>query len=73
MKATLEFNLPEDQNEYDTVNQAYKMQSFISDLEQLLRSWSKHGHPFEDADKAVESMREQFYKLSDQHDIDLYL
>lgn len=38
MKAILEFNLPEDQRDYDVVNQAQKVQSFLWDFSQQLRS-----------------------------------
>jgi hypothetical protein len=73
MKVILKFDLPDEQNEYEITYQAQRMQSFICDLESQLRSWYKYGHPFKDADEAVNQIREQFYILANQHNVDLDL
>jgi hypothetical protein len=42
MKAILEFNLPEDNIEYELVNNAGKMHSVLWDMDQWLRGQTKH-------------------------------
>ena len=73
MKAILEFNLPEDQREYEVVTQATKMQSFLWDFSQQLRAWQKYHHDFKDADDALDKIREEFYRLVNDHQINLDL
>jgi hypothetical protein len=73
MKATFEFNLPEDQREYEIMNQANRTQSFLWDWSQQLRSWDKYGHTFTSADDAVDKIREEFYRLINEHGINLDL
>lgn len=73
MKAIFEFNLPEDQHEYDVMNQSRRVQSFLWDWSQQLRSWDKYGHTFTSADDAVDKIREEFYRLISEHEINLDL
>lgn len=73
MKAILEFNLPDDQREYNVTIQASKMQSFLWDFSQQLRSWYKYHHDFKDADDALDKIREEFYRLLNEHMINIDL
>ena len=73
IKAIFEFNLPEDQRDYDVMNQASKTQTFLWEFSQQLRSWYKHGHQFKDANDAVDKIREEFYQLLNEHDVNLDL
>lgn len=73
MIATLQFNLPEDQHEYEVAVQAPKVQSFLWDFSNQLRSWYKYHHDFKDADDALEKIREEFYNLLNQHNINIDL
>jgi len=73
MKAILEFNLPEDQHEYEVATQANKMQSFLWDFSQQLRSWYKYHHDFKNADDALSQIRDEFYRLFNEHNIDIDL
>ncbi|NBP03943.1 MAG: hypothetical protein EBU90_28370 [Proteobacteria bacterium] len=73
MKAILEFNLPEDQHEYEVATQANKMQSFLWDFSQQLRSWYKYHHDFKDANDALHRIRDEFYRLFNEHNIDIDL
>jgi len=57
MKAILEFNLPEDQTEYQMVNNASKMFSVIWDMKQWLRSQTKH---------APDSMSDDAYNIFEE-------
>jgi len=71
MKAILEFNLPEDQHNYDVAVQAPKLQSFLWDFSQQLREWYKYHHNFKDANDALDKIREEFYRLVNEHNIDM--
>lgn len=73
MRAIFEFDLPEDQNEFQLMNQARKVQSFLWDFNEQLRSWYKYGHPFKDTDDALHEIREQWYRLMNEHGVDLDL
>jgi hypothetical protein len=73
MKAMFEFDLPDDQHEYDVMNQASKVQSFLWDFSQQLRAWQKYHHDFKDANDALDKIREEFYRLINEHNINLDL
>jgi len=73
MKAVFEFNLPEDQHDYDVMNQASKVQSFLWDFSQQLRSWYKYHHDFKDADDALSQIRDEFYRLLNEHEVNIDL
>ena len=73
MKAIFEFDLLEDYREYEVMNQASKMQSFLWDFSQQLRSWYKYHHDFKDADDALDKIREEFYRLLDNHRVNIDL
>lgn len=73
MKAMFEFDLPDDQHEYDVMNQASKVQSFLWDFGQQLRAWQKYHHDFKDANDALDKIREEFYRLINEHNINLDL
>ena len=73
MKAIFEFNLPDDMNEYAVMNQASQMQSFLWDFSQQLRAWRKYHHDFKDADDALDKIREEFYRLLNDHQINIDL
>jgi hypothetical protein len=72
-KAIFEFSLPEEQDEYDIMNQAPKMQRFLWDFSQQLRSWQKYGHQFTNADDAVNKIREEFYNLLNNYEVNIDL
>jgi len=73
MKAVFEFNLPDDQHDYDIMNQASKTQSFLWDFSQQLRSWYKYHHDFKDADDALNKIRDEFYRLLNNHEVNIDL
>ena len=73
MKAILEYNLPDDQHEYDIAIQANRTQSFLCDFSQQLRSWQKYHHDFKSADDALDKIREEFYRLLNEHNVDIDL
>jgi len=73
MKITFEFNLPDDQDKYEVVNQANKMQSLLWDFSQQLRFWRKYGNTFTDANNALEQITKDFYELVDRHGVNIDL
>ena len=72
-KITIEFTLPEEENEYKVMSKAQDAQRMLWDLSQQLRSWQKYGHEFKDADDALDKIREEFYKLVNEHDVNIDL
>ena len=73
MKVTFEFILPEDQREYEVMSQSPKTQSFLWDFSQQLRSWYKYGHEFKDANDALDKIRDEFYRLLNEHEVNIDL
>ncbi len=73
MKATFEFDLPEDQHEYDVMNHAIRMQKVLWDLSEALRTWEKYGDPFTDARDAVVKIREEFYRILNNYEVNIDL
>ena len=62
MKAILEFNLPEDQRQFEMANQAADMVAAIGHFEDRLRSYIKYGHEFKSANEALESIRDLLHE-----------
>lgn len=73
MIAKFEFNLPEDQHEYEVMSQASKVQSFLWDFSQQLRSWYKYHHDFTDGNDALHKIRDEFYRLLNEHEVNIDL
>jgi hypothetical protein len=73
MKVLLRFDLPDDQRDYEIAIQAPKIQSLLWDFSQQLRSWYKYHHDFKDADDALDKIREEFYRLLKEHNINIDL
>ena len=65
MKATLEFNLPEDQSDFDLSVNGAKAQSALCDMDQWLRSQTKYAPDdfSEDTFKAFELCREKLREI----------
>ena len=71
MKATLTFNLPEEQIEFDTAIQARAAKSMLWDFAQQLRSWRKYHNDFTSGSDALEKITEEFYRLTNEHKINI--
>jgi hypothetical protein len=70
MKATLEFNLPEEQEQYRMACLGPNVFFAIADFDNKLRSWSKHGgHDFNDPDEAVSEIRKLLHQCLADEDI----
>lgn len=57
MKAILEFNLPEDRDEFTLAKDGHGWYCACLDLDNWLRGKLKHGHEFKTADEALEACR----------------
>jgi hypothetical protein len=73
MKATLEYELPEDQIEFDMAINGHKMHSVLWDLDQWLRSKTKYAPDgtSEGELKAYYACREQLRELMNDNNINL--
>ena len=71
MKAKLIFHLPEDQVEFDTAIQASAAKSMLWDFAQQLRSWQKHHNDFTSGNDALDKIREEFYRLLNEHNVNI--
>jgi hypothetical protein len=62
MKATLEFDLQiEEQEHLDAIN-GTRWKILLSDFEQTLRNYSKHGHQFKDVEDCLIKLREELHQ-----------
>lgn len=71
MKATLEFNLPEDKIEWDNAVRADAMYASLWDLSQELRTLWKYEELNDDEWKMVERIRDRFYDILSDNQINL--
>jgi hypothetical protein len=71
MKATLKFNLPEDQAEFDFAVQGSKMYSALWDISQELRAIWKHEELSDEEFKMVERIRNKFFEILEDNQITL--
>jgi hypothetical protein len=73
MKATLEFNLPEDQPEFNTALQGSDWKHVCWEMDQLLRKHIKYDDDLsEDARGILEYVREEFNGFMIENNVDLY-
>jgi hypothetical protein len=72
-KATLTFDLPEEQDEFHTVNNAGKYYSVIWDLDQYLRNFVKYPSDREDPilTDTMAKVRDELWRLMKEHNLDL--
>jgi hypothetical protein len=72
-KATLEFNLPEEQDEFETANNASKYYSVLWDLDQYLRNFVKYPSDREDPilTDTMAKVRDELWRLMKEHNLDL--
>ena len=72
MKAILEFNLPEDQNQFEIANQSADMHAVICHLAESLRSYRKHGNDFENVNEALDAIHTILYDELNMRGINLH-
>lgn len=72
MKATLEFNLPEEKYEHKAALQGADLRLIICSLDETLRGYLKHGHQFKTANEALEGIRKHIHEELEDYNISLY-
>lgn len=58
MKATLEFELPDDDSEHYDAIHGPDYRNALSDIREMLRSKVKHGHDYENTEQALQEIYE---------------
>jgi hypothetical protein len=73
MKAIIEFELPEDQDQYEIANNASKMYLALWDIKQLFRSKLKYNSDGLNSEQLTqwEIMQDEFYVILDNNDLKL--
>jgi len=71
MKATLEFNLPEDDAEFYCATKGTAMLNALFEIEIELRKLYKYEELNEDEWKIVEKIRNEFYAILQENDVNL--
>ena len=69
MKATIEFNLPEEQTEHYNAINGSTFRYCLQELDGELRNWLKYGNSFADADDALAAVRKHLHDLIRDNDI----
>jgi len=74
MKAILEFNLPEDQPEFNTALQGSDWKHVCWQMDQYLRAQIKYAPDEMSQEKydALEGVREEFNRIMNESNLDLY-
>jgi len=72
-KATIQYNLPEEQSEFDLANNASKYYSVLWDLDQYLRNFVKYPSDREDPilTDTMARVRDELWRLMNEHNLDL--
>lgn len=71
MKATLEFNLPDDSEEYEMYSNALNYYSFINSMNEYLRNEIKYNNHTDEEYAMLEKVREQYFELMNNYNIKL--
>ncbi len=67
MKATLEFTLPEEHEEFDSASHGADWQNVVWEMDQALRGYLKHGHAFKEVDATLQFLRDTLWEhISDR-------
>ena len=71
MKATIEYNLPEDQFEFDNAVKSMKMWHALTEIKDELRRIYKYEDLKENEFEIVERIREKFFEILQENEINL--
>lgn len=72
MKATLEFNLPEENEEFETASNAWKYKSVLWEMDNYLRNKLKYEELKGEEYVAYEQVREHLWSLINEENVTLY-
>ena len=68
MKAKLEFNLPEDKDEFNVASKAMDWALIAWDIEQQCRDWIKYeNHEFKTIEEALQGVRDMVQDVMDEN------
>ena len=73
MKAILEFNLPDDQSDFESAINGYKWESAMWDMNQYLRSVTKYA-PDETSAEVVEALdkaRDELFNILNNYNLEI--
>ncbi len=65
MKATLTFDMPDEQPEFDMARYGADYHAALWEIDSLLRNALKHGHEYKTADEALEAIRNRLHEELD--------
>ncbi len=71
MKAKIEFNLPEEQEDFETAVNAYKYRQLVIELDRLLRGKIKHGEYQEETYDQLQEVRDFLHEFAANENIAL--
>tara|TARA_Y100001960_G_C14144672_1_gene573167 strand:- start:351 stop:575 length:225 start_codon:yes stop_codon:yes gene_type:complete len=70
MKAKLEFNLPEDKDEFNVASKAMDWALIAWDIEQQCRDWIKYeNHEFKTIEEALQGVRDMVQDVMDENGV----
>ena len=70
MKAKLEFNLPEDKDEFNVASKAMDWELIAWDIEQQCRDWIKYeNHEFKTIEEALQGVRDMVQDVMDENGV----
>ena len=70
MKAKLEFNLPEDKDEFNVASKAMDWALIAWDIEQQCRDWIKYeNHEFKTREEALQGVRDMVQDVMDENGV----
>jgi len=72
MKAILEFNLPEDQDDFETSTNGWKYRSVIDDIDGFLRNKLKYETLTEEQYEAYDKVRTELWNFINEHNITIH-
>ena len=71
MKVKLEYNLPDDQFEFESAVKSTKMYFALTEIKDELRAILKHGELRDDQYKFLDKMNERFHEILSDNEINL--
>jgi len=73
MKVTLEFELPDEQSDFDSAMNGYKWELAVWDMNQYLRSVIKYApdETSEEVFKALDKVRDELFNILDNYNLEI--
>jgi len=73
MKVTLEFELPDEQSDFDSAMNGYKWELAVWDMNQYLRSVTKYASDDTSADviEALDKVRDELFNILDNYNLEI--